>query len=239
VKADTWIALGLALLGARAQAAAYPAGERPPSLQPFLVDARNDEMALALTAAPSSISARADVMTLGPSGYELARKGDNGFVCMIERSWVSDVTDDEFWNPRIRQPACFNPAAARSVMPTYLERTKWVLAGASMSEIDRRTRAEVASGRIRPPEPGALVFMTSKQGYLGDILSKHPHPHLMFFLPKRGPEALGAGLPGVPIFSADGQEQPFTIFFVLVPNWSDGTPAPSLAPPAPATTAGK
>ena len=71
--------------------------------------------------------------------------------------------------------------------------------------------------------------MMSKQGYLGDELSKHPHPHLMFFLPKRGPEALGANQPGVPIFSADGEEQPFSIFFVLVPKWSDGTPAPSIA----------
>jgi hypothetical protein len=50
----------------------------------------------------------------------------------------------------------------------------------------------------------------------------------MFFLPRRGPEALGANEPGVPVFSVDGNEQPFAIFFVLVPNWSDGTPAPSL-----------
>ena len=167
-------------------------------------------------------------MILGRRGYELVKKGDNGFICMVERSWVTDVTDEEFWNIRIRQPACYNSAAVRSVLPTYLERTRWVLAGASMSQIDERTRSEVASGRIRPPDQGALVYMMSKGGYLGDVLSKHPHPHLMFFLSKRGAEALGANLPGVPIFTVDGQEQPFSIFFVLVPKWSDGTPAPSV-----------
>ena len=210
-------------------AAAYPAGQRPPSLQPFLTDKEDGEIALALTAAPRSITASAAIMTLGRGGYVLARKGNNGFVCMVQRSWATNVGDSEFWNIRVRQPACFNPAAVRSILPTYLERTRWVLAGASISQIDARTRAAVARGRIRPPEPGTLIYMMSKQGYLGDELSKHPHPHLMFFLPKRGPEALGANQPGVPIFSADGEEQPFSIFFVLVPKWSDGTPAPSIA----------
>jgi hypothetical protein len=230
----SWIrfaALGAALASAAlpgpAAAADYPAGERPASLAPFLADTKADEMALALTAAPRSISSHADLMTLGRSGYELARKGDNGFVCMVDRSWATDLTDNEFWNVRVRQPACYNPAAARSVLPTYLERTRWVLAGASMSEIDRRTRAAVAHKRITPPEPGAMVYMMSRQGYLGDVLSKHPFPHLMFFLPRRGPGALGANLPGVPVFSADGHEQPFAIFFVLVPVWSDGSAAPS------------
>ena len=218
-----------ALLTPAMAAAAYPAGERPPSLEPFLTDAKADEMALAQTAAPPSITSNATIMTLGRRGYDVARKGNNGFVCMIERSWATNVSDPEFWNIRVRQPACYNPAGVRSILPTYLERTRWVLAGASISQIDARTRAAVARGRIRPPEPGTLIYMMSKQGYLGDELSKHPHPHLMFFLPKRGPEALGANQPGIPIFSADGEEQPFSIFFVLVPKWSDGTPAPSIA----------
>lgn len=224
------VALGAALTFATvtpcAAAESYPAGQRPPSIEPFLTETGTDEMQLALTAAPQSISSHADVMTLGPSGYVLGRKGDNGFVCIVDRSWATDVADNEFWNIRVRQPACYNPAAVRSVLPTYLERTRWVLRGASLSQIDARTRAAVARGRIHPPEAGAMIYMMSKQGYLGDVLSKHPHPHLMFFLPKRGPEALGANQPGVPVFSADGHEQPFAIFFVLVPSWSDGTPAP-------------
>jgi hypothetical protein len=218
-----------ALLTPATATAGYPAGQRPPSLEPFLTNSKADEMALALTAAPRSITSNATIMTLGRRGYDLARKGNNGFVCMIERSWATNVSDSEFWNVRVRQPACYNPVAVRSILPTYLERTRWVLAGASISQIEARTRTAVARGHIRPPEPGTLIYMMSKQGYLGDVLSKHPHPHLMFFLPKRGPEALGANLTGVPIFSVDGEEQPFSIFFVLVPKWSDGSPAPSIA----------
>jgi hypothetical protein len=215
-----------AAFSAHAASPEYSAAERPTSLTPFLTDTKADETALALTAAPASITSHASVMTLGRKGYELARRGDNGFVCMVDRSWATDVMDGEFWNVRVRQPACYNAAAARSVLPTYLERTRWVLAGANLRQIDERTRAGVTQGRIRSPEQGAMVYMTSKLGYLGDALAKHPHPHLMFFLPKRGPEALGANEPGVPIFWADAREQPFVIFFVQVPKWSDGTPAP-------------
>ncbi|MDQ2878185.1 MAG: hypothetical protein M3R41_03815 [Pseudomonadota bacterium] len=222
------VVLGVSAVPSSALAKTYPAGERPAGLEPFLTDTSADETALALTAAPASITSHAEVMTLGHDGYAVVRKGTNGFVCLVDRSWVSDVTDGEFWNARVRQPACYNPAAVRSVLPAYLERTRWVLAGASMSQIETRTRAEVAQGRIKPPEQGAMIYMMSRQGYLDDVLSKHPHPHLMFFLPKRGPEALGANQPGVPVFSADGQEQPFAIFFVLVPVWSDGTPSPPM-----------
>jgi hypothetical protein len=216
---------------AQAASPAYAAGQRPGSLAPFLNDTKAAEMELALTAAPASVSSHATVMTLGRNGYELARKGDNGFVCMVDRSWTTDVSDVEFWNSRVRQPACYNPAAVRSVLPTYLQRTRWVLAGATLGQIDTRTRAAAARGAIRPPEQGAMVFMTSRLGYLGDALAKHPHPHLMFFMPKRGAGALGANQPGVPIFWGDGNEQPFVIFFVQVPKWSDGTPAPSLSQP--------
>ena len=72
-------------------AAAYPAGQRPPSLQPFLTDKEDGEIALALTAAPRSITASAAIMTLGRGGYVLARKGNNGFVCMVQRSWATNV----------------------------------------------------------------------------------------------------------------------------------------------------
>ncbi|MGH9422374.1 MAG: hypothetical protein ACRD3J_20525 [Thermoanaerobaculia bacterium] len=46
-----------------------------------------DEIALARTAAPPSISDHATVLVLGTHGYETAVKGENGFVCFVERSW--------------------------------------------------------------------------------------------------------------------------------------------------------
>ncbi len=46
---------------------------------------RSAEIAMALSAAPPSISADAEVMVMTRHGYEVAVKGKNGFVCMVER----------------------------------------------------------------------------------------------------------------------------------------------------------
>jgi hypothetical protein len=183
----------------------------------------SEEVALARSAAPASISGGAEVMTLGEHGYKTAMKGSNGFVCLVERSWGAEFDNAEFWNPKIRGPICFNPAAARTVLPGYLERTEWVLAGSAKSDMIRRTKAAIAAHRFVMPEPGAMCYMMSKQGYLSGA-DGHWHPHLMFFLAHTDATAWGAGLEGSPIFAAQGDPEPITTFMVPLTKWSDGTP---------------
>jgi hypothetical protein len=62
-----------------------------PSMAPidqYLMSDRDGEIAFARTAAPKSVSQDAEVYVLGPHGYEVAAKGKNGFVCVLERSWM-------------------------------------------------------------------------------------------------------------------------------------------------------
>ncbi|HTA64031.1 MAG TPA: hypothetical protein VK753_00880 [Xanthomonadaceae bacterium] len=187
-----------------------------------------EEVAMARSAAPASISADADVMTLGEHGYESAAKGKNGFVCMVWRSWAASFGDPEFWNPKIRGPICLNPAAVRSVLPGYLERTKWVLAGVSRSDMLDRTKAAITAKTYVLPEPVAMSYMMSKQQYVSDSGGPgggHWHPHLMFFVAHTDAAAWGADLKNSPIFSAQGDPEPVTTFFVPVSKWSDGTSA--------------
>jgi len=154
----------------------------------------------------------------------MAVKGKNGFVCMVWRSWTAGFDDAEFWNPKLRAPICLNPAAARTVLPVFLERTKWALAGTSKSDMIKRTTVDLAANRIATPERGAMSFMMSSQGYLGDAAG-HWHPHLMFFLARTDGADWGADLHGSPVFAAQGNPEPVTTFIVPVPAWSDGTPA--------------
>ena len=49
---------------------------------------RNAEILLARSPAPDSISSAATILVLGRQGYETAVRGKNGFVCMVERSWM-------------------------------------------------------------------------------------------------------------------------------------------------------
>src|SRR5271170_3011082 len=108
---------------------AKPAYPSMAPIQQYRVATAAEEIALSRSAAPTAISGDASILTLGSHGYETAAKGKNGFVCLVWRSWTAGFEDADFWNPKLRGPICLNPTAARSVLPGYLERTKWVLAG--------------------------------------------------------------------------------------------------------------
>jgi hypothetical protein len=208
---------------ARAQSeTAYPAMA---PLNQYLMPDENSEIALARSAAPSSISDGAEVMVLGPKGYTTAVKGTNGFLCIVERSWGAPTDEPDFWNPKVRAPHCFNPAAARTFAPIFLMKTKLVLAGKSKAEIVEETASALDKKELPALEPGAMCYMTSKQQYLNDR-GKSWHPHLMFFVSGDAEKSWGANLPGSPVLAANDPEERATIFLVVVDNWSDGTPAP-------------
>jgi hypothetical protein len=213
---------------ALADSAPYPAMA---PLTSYLEPSDSEEIAMARTAAPASISAHADILVLSRTGYRTARKGTNGFVCLVERSWFTAFADREFWNPNFRAPICDNRAAARTVLAPYLERTRWVLAGASIAQMAARTRDELSAGRFVLPETGAMSYMMSRHSHLHDA-DGHWRPHLMFYLTNTDAAAWGAGRKGSPIladgstlFSEEGAPEPIMTFFVPVAQWSDGTPA--------------
>lgn len=186
--------------------------------------ARDAEIALARSAAPAAVSDDAEVMVLGDSGYETAVKGTNGFVCLVVRSWSRDFGLPDFWSPNTRAPSCVNAAAARSVLPAYLMRTRWALAGVSESEMEERAKRSPTASGIRAPEPGAMAFMMSKNGYLNEAAKGPWHPHIMFFTPVSSPAKWGANLGGSPIFVNDAPTATYTTFNIVVTHWSDGTP---------------
>lgn len=184
------------------------------------------EIALARSSAPPSISDDAEVMVLGEHGYQVAVKGKNGFVCFVERSWTAYFDDAEFWNPKTLGPNCFNPAAVSSVVPQYLKRAEWIMAGATKQQVLDKTRAAYAKHQFTAPAPGAFSFMLSKQGYLGDQAGGPWRPHVMFFVAHGQTAAWGAGVEGSPILGTDGGPYEPAVYFIPVPKWSDGSPAP-------------
>jgi hypothetical protein len=218
------------LFCAVASANAEDAKARYPAMAPlteYLSVQEADEIALARSAAPAPVAAKADILTLGGQGYKTAIKGTNGFVCLVQRSWATSFADDEFWNPKFRAPICHNHAAALTMLPAYIERTGWVLAGVSKSDMLGRTRASART--FVPPDTGAMSYMLSKQTHLHDA-DGHWHPHVMFYLANTDVAAWGANLDGSPVFADRtgvygqvGSPEPVTTFFIPVPKWSDGT----------------
>lgn len=226
------VAVGLTLTLIRrnrneVRSTAYPSMA---SIERYLMPDRNAEIALARSAAPESISSDAKVLVLGWRGYETAIEGRNGFVCVVERSWASPFDSPEFWNPRIRVPECFNPAAARSILPLMFKRTEMVLAGLSKAQMIDSIKSGFDNKELPPPEAGAMCYMMSRAGYLNDALGHHV-PHLMFYFPLTDKSSWGADLPDSPVTlnpQFQGGPEPITEFVIPVSKWSDGTDAPTM-----------
>ena len=212
------------VLSASRPAHAQDAKTPYPSMAPieqYLMN-RDAEIALARSAAPESISRDAEVMVLGKHGYETAVKGKNSFVCLVERGWASGIDSPDFWNPKLRGPICLNAPAARTYLPLTIKKTELVLAGQSKTQMFDSVKAAFDKKELPTLEPGAMSYMLSKDGSLGDG-NGHWRPHLMFFVPQTDAATWGANLPSSPILASEDAQDRLTIFMVPVAKWSDGT----------------
>jgi hypothetical protein len=223
--------LGTVLPG-RAQDAKNPYPASMAALDQYLMD-RNAEIALARSAAPPSIAKDATVLVLGKNGFETAVQGTDGYVCNVDRWMDAFENSPEFWNPKRRGPVCYNPQAAKTLIPILMIRTRLALAGKSKAEMKEGVKAAIAKGELPALEPGAMAFMYSKQGFLNSKCGNCA-PHLMFYVPVQDAKTWGGGSPDSQMYLAphfNGNPEPVTEFIVEVAEWSDGTPGPGGTPP--------
>jgi len=235
VKMIAWGAFALvSVLGecwpAQAQDTKAPYASMAP-LDQYLMADRDAEIALAQSAAPEAISRGADVLVLGKHGYETAVKGKNGFVCLVERGWMGPFNGEDaanFWNPKIRGPVCYNPPAARSILPLTYKRTEMILAGQSRAQIIEGIKRFIKQ-ELPPLEPGAMSYMMSKDQYLTDGARHNWIAHLMFYTPLMDGAVWGADVSNSPVMlnpQFNGAPEPIDVFMVPAGRWSDGTPDP-------------
>jgi hypothetical protein len=197
-------------------------------LDQYLIADRNAEIALARTAAPASISRDAKVMVLGSHGYETAVEGKNGFVCMVERAWMSPFDSPEFWNPKNRSPICLNLPAARTVLPLTLMRTKLVLAGKSKDEVKESVKAAFEKKELPELEAGAMSYRMSKDAYLIRRGQPQHGPSYVLHAARYGMGRKSGGLlkstvgtvPGISALTGSNvQRQPGTDVYVPDAHW--------------------
>ena len=184
------------------------------------------EVGLARSAAPDKVSGRATVKVLTASGYKVAAQGDNGFVCMVMRSWTAPTfTPVPFRNfvyeSKIRAPICFDPVASRTVMPYYELRTKLGMEGKDTDAIGRGVAMAYALGILPKREGVSFAYMWSADQYLGPGIGAW-RPHIMVFAPYYknamvGGNEFGGSAPQV----TDDEGTPFTVVVIPV----DGNPA--------------
>ena len=187
-----------------------------------------EEIALAMTAAPEEISAKADVYVLRGTEFVKARAGTNGCSCMVGR----DSHEGS------RYPICFDQEATRTTLLREIKQASLRAKGTSEEDIDRIVAEAYKSGELRMPSKPAMAYMMSPQ----QVLFSSPlargvrvgawYPHLMLMMPDVAPEQLGlAEQSKVDIIQIHREGDHHAELIVKVPAWSDGKPAVRPASP--------
>jgi hypothetical protein len=200
---------------ARAQTAKYP------PIDAYLMP-RDTEIALARSAAPGPVSDRATIKVLTKSGYETAREGDNGVVCIVMRGFSAAPTytpaqfRDLVYDPTVRAPICFTPPAVRTAMPYYELRTQLAMEGKSPDQIAERLQAAYIKGELPRRDTVTVAYMWSAHQHLGPGIGAW-HPHMMVFAPYYENSMVGGAQFGSPLPQVtDDAGTPFTVVVIPV-----------------------
>jgi hypothetical protein len=179
------------------------------------------EIALARSAAPPNVSDRATIKVLTASGFQVASEGDNGFVCAVGRGWMAPTyTPAQFrglvYYAPLRAPICFDPVAARTVMPYYELRNKLGMEGQGPDQIAEGVQAAYARGELPKRDAVSFAYMWSADQDLGPGIGQW-HPHMMVFAPYYENSMLGGNEFGSPLPQvSDDAGTPFTVVVIPV-----------------------
>jgi hypothetical protein len=191
-----------------------------PPIEGYLMP-QGSEIALAKSAAPANISDHATIKVLTTSGFKVVHQGDNGFVCVVMRGFSAPTyTPAQFrdlvYDAALRAPICFDPKAAKEVMPYYELRTTLAMQGKNPDQIGEGVQAAYARGELPKRDGVSFAYMWSADQNLGTGIG-HWHPHMMVFAPYYensmvGGNTFGALLPQV----SDDAETPFSVVVIPV-----------------------
>ncbi len=173
------------------------------------------EIRLALSALPPHLRDSATVYVLNPEkGFEIARKGSNGFHSFVSRngddamrgSWpLMDYRDD------ILYPISFDEAGATSIMPVFFDIAKMQAKGTSPSELKRIIQERFRKKYYKAPQRAGISYMLSPilRTYTNpdenDNVITASVPHVMYYAPNVTNDEVGGGRP------EPGAKYPFVI----------------------------
>jgi hypothetical protein len=136
------------IVAASAQGFTVPAAEIP--LQALIP--REQEIELALKAAPMHLRDEATVYVFAEHGYEKARTGTNGFNCMVNRDGIQN-------GDTAVHPTCWDPEGSRTILPVMLRVGELLAQQKSAAEIKRDIDEGFAQGRFHSPAKTGIAYM--------------------------------------------------------------------------------
>jgi hypothetical protein len=170
---------------------------------------RDQEIALALEAAPAGVGAQAGVYVHDKGGYTKARDSKNGFVCLVDHRIPNAV-----------EPQCMDAEGVKTFLPKYLMVALLRAHGKPEPEIRNAVKAAFASGQLKAPARPGIIYMMSPHNVVTidevkGIAVPFP-PHLMFYAPNMVSADVGSdGSPASPVFIVD-EKTPHALMIVPV-----------------------
>jgi hypothetical protein len=155
---------------------------------------REQEIDLALKAAPIHLRSDATVFVFGKQGYEKARTGTNGFNCMVNRDGLQN-------GDTAVHPTCWDPEGSRTILPVMLRVGELLAQGKPAAEIKRDIDDGFERGRFHSPNKAGIAYMLAgdvtfdrKSGQLSN--NEFP-PHYMIYAPGVSDADIGTTLEGM------------------------------------------
>ena len=164
---------------------------------------RDLEIQLALSALPPHLRANATVYILNPDkGFEVARKGTNGF-----HTFVARTGDDTFrgswpftkYRDDILYPVSFDKAGVGAQMRVFLDAAAMQAMGTPPGELKKIIKDRFKSGYYNAPDRAGVSYMLSPilRTYLNndedDSVGTLNVPHVMYYAPNVSNEDIGGG----------------------------------------------
>lgn len=172
-----------------------------------------EEIALARSAAPETVSADATVWVLREGTFQIAVDGTNGNHCFVQRS-----------QPPSLEPICFDAEAAATILPWEFEHFALRTAGLTRAEVEERLAGAIGSGELPMPARPAMSYMMSSAQRLYDPESGRSvgnwMPHLMLFVPYLTHEDIGLAGPTATLSIARAGT-PLAHLIIVVPDFVD------------------
>lgn len=140
-----------------------------------------DELRLALSAGPLTVSQEADVYQMSAQGFERVITGSNGWSCIVVRA---------AGNKTQLAPHCLNPLATESVLPAFLREGELQARGMTATAIDAEMKRQWASGELPMPSGPAYAYMLSEGQRIGPNGGNF-RPHFMLYVPYATNESIG------------------------------------------------
>lgn len=163
---------------------------------------RDLEIQLALSSLPPHLRDNATVYVLNPDkGFEVARKGTNGFQAFVARtgddtfrgSWpLKEYRDD------ILYPISFDAAGVNAQMRIFFDAAAMQAKGMPSEKLKKMMQDRLKKGYYKAPERAGVSYMLSPmlRTYLnpdqGEDVATTDLPHVMHYAPNLANEDIGA-----------------------------------------------